>query len=178
MCYLSWATKWAGIIWRQYMISLLQVRNTTTTKINKPSCDHYVFHTLRRLHPFSRTLGIYLEHDLSHISHLSVAWCAFIPQQIVSTTSKISILIIKYWKWCANQCEQNPNIKWSEDQIHTATGRNLFQHNGMINIHRLIKSSKGYTFKTICWTEFQPHSNSVVKVDILSAVKVQFIISS
>lgn len=83
------------------------------------------------------------------ITHVypSVACGAVIPQQIVSKTPNTSISIVKYWKWGLNRCGEIPNIAPLEDQIHTATGRNLLRANGMINIHRLIKSSKGYTFQ-------------------------------
>lgn len=64
MCNKSRAMEWAGVIYR-----LTHDPHVTSekNKINKPLCDHYVFLTLRRLHPFPRTRGIYLEHDLSHM---------------------------------------------------------------------------------------------------------------
>lgn len=112
--------------------------------------------TLRRLQPFSRTLGIYLEHDLSHTS-------AYLWHGVLShhgglwERPKTSISIVPFSKWCLNQCETMANVTSSEAQIYIATGRNLSRDNGMINTHGLIKSSKGYSIsKPSVRPELQP----------------------
>lgn len=146
---------------------MLQVRKTKPKKINTPSCDHYDSLTVY-------ILGIHHDHDLSHVC-LSVALCAFISQQIVSKTSNTSMLIVRYWKWCLNQCEKIPNSTPSEDQINTATGRNLFQDNGIINIHGLIKSSKGYTVQNQLLDWLSTTFSQCGESWHLFAVQVQFI---
>ena len=145
------------------MISMLQ-------KINK-ACVHVIIMSSWPFHVYNLSLGL-LVFTLNMIYHTCQPICGMVclhPTWVVSGTSKESIIIIKYWKPRLDQCEKIPNIA-AEDP--TATSRNLFQTNGMITIHRWIKSSKGYTFQKhlLAWAstlQFVRSSTSLIWCGIL-----------
>lgn len=85
--------------------------------------------------------------SIAHV-HLSVACCAFRPtagcQQDIQG-GQYESLNIENGAWInarRSQTSHHQKIKSIQQQE-----KNLFQDNGMINIHGLIKSSKGYTFQ-------------------------------
>lgn len=141
------------------------------------SWNHYVFLTLPCLHPPYRTLGIYLEHDASHINYL----CHGVPSSLCTLSAGRPTH--QYWSLNIENgarinVRRSPTLHLSKTQSIQLQEQICSRIMGWSTFIVWQSQVKVINFKTICWTQFQPHSVSVVEADILSAVYLQFIISS